>query len=276
MSPRRCLNACIAVLGLVTAACGNVAGEAASAPALQNAPATPSPAPREFLEIGAGEPSPESRPPRQMAAPAPRSLERWEWAVHSKSDRLDVWSGPEGGALLTSIDAVNPWEQRLAFPIRDVVESGGETWYQVLLGIEPNGSDGWVRGDDVALDRMRHQVVIDLSQRVLRHYRNGNLRHRFTVGIGAPDTPTTRGRFFVWAHLNPSDSSGPYGSYLLGLSGFSEVLTDWPGGGRMAIHGTDDPTDPGRRISCGCARVYNRQMNKLRPIPMGTTVLIRR
>lgn len=44
----------------------------------------------------------------------------------------------------------------------------------------------------------------------------------------------------------------------------------------MAIHGTADATDPGRRVSYGCARVYNAQMNELRGIPMGTTVLIRR
>jgi lipoprotein-anchoring transpeptidase ErfK/SrfK len=96
------------------------------------------------------------------------------------------------------------------------------------------------------------------------------------VGIGAPNTPTTVGRFFVWAHLDTRGASGPYGSYLLGLSGFSEVLSYWPGGGRMAIHGTADPTDRGRRVSYGCPRVYNPQMNRLRGIPMGTTVLIRR
>jgi len=44
----------------------------------------------------------------------------------------------------------------------------------------------------------------------------------------------------------------------------------------MAIHGTADPSDPGMRVSYGCARVFNPQMNELRGIPMGTTVLIRR
>ena len=74
------------------------------------------------------------------------------------------------------IDALNPWDQRIAFPIRAVHMLGGEAWYRVLLGIEPNGSNGWVRGDDVTFDRTRHRVVIDLSDRVLRHYRNGKMR----------------------------------------------------------------------------------------------------
>jgi hypothetical protein len=269
---------CFAVLSLVGAGCGEFPNDAASARVAPTLSSTPSPIPREFLEIGAGEPAHESQESVQMAAPAPKSLDRWEWALRAKHDRLNVWTGPRGGepSLRMSIDALNPWDQRIAFPIRDVHVTGGTTWYRVLLGIEPNRSNGWVRGDDVTFDRTRHQVVVDLSERALRHYRNGNLRHRFTVGIGAPETPTTIGRFFVWARLNPSDASGPYGTFLLGLSGFSEVLTDWPGGGRMAIHGTADPTDRGRRVSYGCPRVYNPQMNQLRSITMGTTVLIRR
>jgi lipoprotein-anchoring transpeptidase ErfK/SrfK len=114
-----------------------------------------------------------------------------------------------------------------------------------------------------------------MSARILRHFRNGKLIHKFSVGIGAPSTPTTPGLFFVWARL-AADPSGPYGSYVLGLSGFSEVLTEWPGGGRMAIHGTDNAADRGNEVSFGCVRVYNPQMQELRDVPMGTPVLIRR
>jgi lipoprotein-anchoring transpeptidase ErfK/SrfK len=71
------------------------------------------------------------------------------------------------------------------------------------------------------------------------------------------------------------DASGPYGNYALGLSGFSEVLTEWPGGGRMAIHGTSDPADAGNDISHGCVRVFNPQMARLIDVPMGATVVIK-
>ena len=282
MSPQRTLVACFAILALLGAGCGEFSNDDASAvqgaQAAASSPSTPpAPSPREFLEVGEQAASHDAGEPVRATVPAPRSLERWGWVLRSKTDGLDVYTDPRGGASLRmSIDALNPWDQRIAFPILAVRVLGGEAWYRVLLGIEPNGSNGWVRGADVTFDRTRHRVVIDLSDRVLRHYRNGKMRHRFSVGIGAPGTPTTAGRFFVWAHLDPRDSSGPYGSYLLGLSGFSEVLTYWPGGGRMAIHGTADPTDPGRRVSFGCPRVYNPQMNQLRGIPMGTTVLIRR
>lgn len=279
MAPRRTAIAFFVVIALLGAGCGDFPDGASARELATTASPIPSatPSPREFLEIGADGSAPGTEQPVKVATPAPKSLERWGWALRAVDQRLNVYTDPRGGARLRmSIDALNPWDQRIAFPIRGVRGKGGTTWYRVLLGIEPNGANGWVRGDDVTFDRTRHRVVVDLSGRVLRHYRNGKLRHRFTVGIGAPNTPTTVGRFFVWAHLDPRDASGPYGTYLLGLSGFSEVLTNWPGGGRIAIHGTADPTDRGRRVSYGCARVYNPQMNQLRGIPMGTTVLIRR
>ena len=188
----------------------------------------------------------------------------------SRSTSLVASMSPVRSALAPAAERTRSTQER-SFDLR-----GGTAWYRILIGVQPNGSSGWIRGDDVTFNRIRHRVVVDLSARELRHFRDGKLRHRFSVGIGAPATPTTTGRFFVWAHLDPRDASGPYGTYLLGLSGFSKVLTNWPGGGRMAIHGTADPTDRGRRVSYGCARVYNPQMNRLRGIPMGAMVWIRR
>lgn len=262
------------VLAILGASCRSVASQPVPVEMHTGDPA-PSSAPRAFLEIGAGAATRASEQAAGGGMPVPRSLDRWAWVLRARSDVLTVYDDPADGAPHTTIGAINPYGQPIAFPVRAAHMTQGEAWYRVLLGVEPNGSNGWVRGDDVTFDRIRHRVVVDLSSRTLRHYRDGELVHRFIVGIGARSTPTTVGRFFVWAHLEPRDPSGPYGSYLLGLSGFSEVLPDWPGGGRMAIHGTDDPGDPGNRVSFGCARVFNPQMDRLRRVPMGTTVLIR-
>lgn len=283
VAPRRVLTACIAVFALAGASCGSLAaGQPPEARPVETVEPeldpSPSASPRAFLEVGPEAASEVAEQPVGARVPAPRSLDLGNWALVPKGDLLEVYQDPRRGepALRTSVGAWNPWGQRIAFPIRDVHVEGGTTWYRVLLGVQPNGASGWVDGDDVSFERLRHHVVVDLSERMLRHFRNGRLRHRFRVGIGAPGTPTTVGRFFVWAHLDPRDASGSYGSHLLGLSGFSEVLTNWPGGGRLAIHGTPDPSDIGRRVSYGCARVFNRQMDRLRHIPMGTTVMIRR
>ena len=213
-----------------------------------------------------------------VGAPEPERLpDNGAWVVRAREDTLTVWDKPrQDAAVRFAIAATNPWNQQIAFPLlNDRRSLGGRIWYRILMGIEPNGSRGWIRAADVSMERASHRIVVDMSDRTLRHFRAGRLRHRFRVGIGAPDTPTVPGQFFVWAHLRPRDPNGAYGSYLLGLSGFSEVLTYWPGGGRMAIHGTPTSSDRGREVSFGCVRVYNRQMNRLRDVPMGTLVVLR-
>ena len=90
---------------------------------------------------------------------------------------------------------------------------------------------------DVDLKPVHDKIVIDLSQRSLEHFHGRKLLDRFEVGIGQLQRPTTTGTFYIWAHVPQASPTGPYGVFALGLSGFSDVLTDWPGGGRMAIHG---------------------------------------
>jgi lipoprotein-anchoring transpeptidase ErfK/SrfK len=102
-----------------------------------------------------------------------------------------------------------------------------------------------------------------------------DLVDRFQVAIGAPQYPTGEGRFYVWERVAFADAAGPYGIFALGLSGFSPVLSEWPGEGRMAIHGTANPSDRGRDVSHGCVRVYNADMRALTRVPLGTPVVIR-
>lgn len=230
---------------------------------------------QEFLEAGTLAPTQQIRSRATRTDPPTEPVAATGWVARARDEVLSLWRRPGTRLPDSRIDARNPWEQLIAFPITAVRARAGESWYQIKLGIEPNGSSGWVRSADVEVARIRHRITVDLSARTLTHFKSGQRRHRFSVGIGKPETPTTIGRFFVWAHLDPQDPAGPYGSYLLGLSGFSRVLTYWPGGGRMAIHGTADQTDAGRAVSNGCPRVPNAQMNKLQDVPMGTPVVIR-
>ena len=154
-------------------------------------------------------------------------------------------------------------------------DTNGERWLRVQLPIRPNGAAAWARETDVRLVPRYDELKVDLSKRVLEHYRDGELIDRFRVGIGRPEYPTALGTFYVWQKVNFDEWYGPYGIYALGLSGFSPVLLDWPGGGRMAIHGTADPSDRGREVSHGCVRIYNVGMKLLRRIPLGTPVVIR-
>ncbi len=170
------------------------------------------------------------------------------------------------------------WSGRRAplLVLDDRVDDAGIRWLQVQLPVRPNGRTAWIHEDDVQHLRAREQrIVVDLSRRTLRYFRGDELVTKLRVGIGGAATPSTTGTFFVWVRIRYDDPGGPYGIFALGLSGFSRVLRDWPGGGRLAIHGTDDPSDRGRQVSHGCIRVYNPELRLLRNVPLGTPVTIR-
>ena len=67
-----------------------------------------------------------------------------------------------------------------------------------------------------------------------------------------------------------------YGPYAFGLSARSAVLTDWPGGGFIGIHGTNAPGLIPGGISHGCIRMRNGDITRLnRLVSAGTPVSVR-
>jgi L,D-transpeptidase catalytic domain len=149
-------------------------------------------------------------------------------------------------------------------------------WYEVQLPRRPNGALGYVRARDVRIGSVRTRIVVDLSARRLVLFRAGSPILETAVGIGKASTPTPRGRFYVTGRFLTGDPGGPYGPAALGLSAFSPTLTDWPGGGQVAIHGTNEPRSIGRAASYGCVHVRNALMLTLfRRTPAGTPVVIR-
>jgi lipoprotein-anchoring transpeptidase ErfK/SrfK len=211
------------------------------------------------------------------AAPGP-VLPRGTFVARSRTASLHVWRAPSvASGRKLSVPEKNPVGQSLEFLVTAAArDAKGGAWLRVLLPIRPNGAAGWVKKDDVTLHRVRQRIVVDLSARTLRYFRDGRQVNDFTVGVGRPETPTAIGTFYVWAQVPQASPSGPYGVFALGLSGFSPVLKDWPGGGRMAIHGTPNPADQGQMVSHGCVRVYNPYMELLKHVPLGTPVVIRR
>jgi len=148
-------------------------------------------------------------------------------------------------------------------------------WYRVLVPVKPNGSTGFVRARSVNLRAVRSRIVIDLSARKLALYVRGRVAFTTTSAIGAPATPTPLGSFYVNQRFR-DDPNGPYGWAAIGISAFSEVLTGWPQGGPVAIHGTNRPSLLGLRVSNGCIRVSNEAIQRIwRLGPAGTPVSIR-
>jgi lipoprotein-anchoring transpeptidase ErfK/SrfK len=148
-------------------------------------------------------------------------------------------------------------------------------WYRVQLPIKPNGVVGYVRARDVDLGRVTTRITVDLSKKLLTYYRDGRAVMRIRVGIGAGQTPTPTGSYYVNQRFR-EDPGGPYGPAAIGISAYSNVLTWWAQGGPVAIHGTNDPSTIGRSASNGCIHVPNRILLRLfRMTPSGTPVVIR-
>jgi lipoprotein-anchoring transpeptidase ErfK/SrfK len=225
-----------------------------------------------------GPPSP--LPPATFAVPGPDPMPQTmrlspdgHLVVAALGRRFHVFVAPSSDRRPRSLSATNDWGQPLWLPVIGRRVIGGDGWFHVLVPERPNGSTGWLSAGNVSTSTVGDRIVVRLAEhRLLLH--EGRRSKRYAVAIGKPTTPTTPGRFFVWARVGYEDPRGPYGNFALGLSGFSEVITDWPGGGRMAIHGTSDPSLAGHDVSNGCIRVYNPLMARLIDVPMGTMVVI--
>lgn len=164
------------------------------------------------------------------------------------------------------------------YGLRDVVvvlEQSGD-WSRVRYsGL--GRRTGWVPASALSRPRLtRTWVVIDKRRRLLRAYRGERQVLRAPIGVGASGSPTPGGRFLVRERLVPADRRGIYGVLALGLSAYSRHRTDWPGGGQVGIHGTNQPQLIPGRISNGCIRLRNADVRKLdRIVGPGTPVRIR-
>lgn len=148
-------------------------------------------------------------------------------------------------------------------------------WVQLRIPGRPNGRVGWVPRSVMDGFQVTHmEIVVDREARTLTLYNHGRLVYRFPVGVGKPSTPTPAGHFWITEAGN--FLADPfYGPYAFATSDFS-TLSEWPGGGVVGIHGTNEPQLIPGDPSHGCIRVLNQDILKLAPIVhVGTPVLVK-
>lgn len=151
----------------------------------------------------------------------------------------------------------------------------GRTWMHIRLPRRPNGTTGWVLA--VALgDLNTVRTSLRINRRTLRAtlFRDGRPIWRARIGVGKAATPTPRGKFYIRERLRNLGGRGVYGTWAFGTSAYS-ILSEWPGGGVVGIHGTNQPGLIPGRPSHGCIRLTNTSINNLvRLMPLGTPVEI--
>jgi lipoprotein-anchoring transpeptidase ErfK/SrfK len=150
------------------------------------------------------------------------------------------------------------------------------TWIKVRLPILPNNSTGWVKRGAVGGLRLTHDhLVVERASTRATLFRNGKAIFRTRVGVGRYVWPTPRGEFYVTEKMSGFGNAA-YGPIAFGTSARSAVLTDWPGGGFIGIHGTNAPGLIPGHVSHGCVRVRNGAILRLaRLLRPGTPLTIR-
>jgi len=155
-------------------------------------------------------------------------------------------------------------------------DANGNEWVQVRIPGRPNGRTGWVPRESLAaFHTVRTQLVIDRRRLRATLYRSGKRVWRSPVGVGKRGTPTPGGHFYIREKIKALQGGTIYGPLAFGTSAYSNKLTDWPGGGVIGVHGTNQPQLIPGRPSHGCIRVPNRNILRLaRLMPLGTPVHI--
>ncbi len=161
-----------------------------------------------------------------------------------------------------------------AFLIVD--QSSSEEWVKVSLPVMPNGQEGWIPRSQIEITEIRHRALVDLADDTVTVWDGDSVVVDTRAVTGKPETPTPVGTFYVRDIIARPDPEGPFGPYILALSGFSEVLESFQGGlPALALHGTDTPSQLGSERSAGCIRIPNRLITILaESVPLGTPVTV--
>ena len=247
---------------LATATLAAVVSIAASAPANAELPSGPGPA------------SPPDAPSSRVRLSNEITSTRWANAVtRAKAHARPSRASRQVGRLRLLTEDGFPEVYVLIASRKD---ARGFTWIRLRLPQRPNNVTGWVRRYALGPFHLVHTRLV-VSQRALRVtlYESGEPRFRARVGMGAPSTPTPKGSFWIREKFHVGGNP-MYGTRALGTAAYSNVLTDWPGGGVIGLHGTNEPGLIPGRPSHGCIRLKNRDIERLYALtPIGTPLLIR-
>ncbi len=216
-------------------------------------------------------PSARAADPFQLSEPG--KVSRWAFVERTTVARTHPRHSARAVSRLATMTPERTQSLVLAL---ERVEVQGRLWLRVRLPVLPNGTTGWIPRDHVgSYHAVRTHLIVDTTKRTARLERSGRTVFRARIGVGKPRWPTPHGEFFVRNRLRGFQDT-TYGPLAFGTNARSAVLTDWPGGGFIGIHGTNQPGLLPGRVSHGCIRMRNADILRLdRKMPVGTPLTVR-
>lgn len=202
-----------------------------------------------------------------------RTLSRWAYPTYEAPVRSSPSAKAHtiGQLRLLTVDG----QAALYIALSSARSGAGQEWIRVELPGRPNGRSGWVqRGALGTLHLVSGHLHVDEARLRATLYRDGRVIFSAPVGVGKASTVTPTGRFYVMEKLTTLGAP-LYGPYALGTSAYAPTLSEWPGGGIVGIHGTDEPGLIPGRPSHGCIRMRNADITRLwRIVALGTPIEI--
>jgi hypothetical protein len=222
---------------------------------------------------------PSAPAPRPVAIPAPRALAeqtppvRWAPVAHRVVPRT---SPHRDGRTLRPLGVRTPeGTANLVLVVGHPRTVHGRVWIRARLPGR-RGAIGWLPRSALGGYTVVHtRMVVDRRRLTATLFRDGRPVLRVPIGIGRPSAPTPAGRFYIRDRLTRYRAP-MYGPVAFGTSAQAPGVTDWPAGGFVGIHGTDEPGLIPGRVSHGCIRMRNADIVRLAAsMPVGTPVTIR-
>lgn len=200
-------------------------------------------------------------------------LSRWAYTNLTLKVRTSPSNSARAIAKLHFNTEDGPPEVYLA--LRLYTSEKGKEWVEIRVPGRPNGRKGWVPREGLGeFHVVRTHLVINRKTLKITLFKKGRAIFKSRVGVGKASTPTPGGNFWIRERLN-GFGNAVYGPVAFGTSAYSAQLTDWPGGGVVGIHGTNEPHLIPGRPSHGCVRLRNASILKLkRLMPVGTPLTI--
>lgn len=223
----------------------------------------------------AGLPAAATADPGDPGAPTATSA----WLARITSGTELRAGASDSSTFLERIEPTTKWGGDTQLLVKDSTRTAGDLWLDVRVQGRPNGRHGWIRADHASLSKTPYRLEIRRATKRLTLLKAGRSVRSIKVVVGAPETPTPSGYFSIADKLELSDDKHFLGSWVLPLTGYSDVLQTFDGGiGQIAIHGRGGASllqPVGTAASHGCIRVENRQIARIAAtVPTGTPVVV--